>query len=217
MAKFQKEKQKLTSHSKNDPKAKRRTYVFVVLLAVVSILIYRHLSKLQKYEQLSEFPNQACVGIGVALENGLTFTSHDIDAKSLLPFNNFGSIGQHKCNIKKVVTSQKSYPDGSSESSGYELGADVLYFKSPDAAYEYAESFENKNYSWGVDEEGQRNGIPQTSLFTYIFADTAEPYFEAYTVQISKDCPLTESAFTNFDNNTSEIEMFARIILTQNF
>ena len=63
------------------------------------------------------------------------------------------------------------------------MGASVSYFASTKEAYKFAEEKINPLRYWGIDEEGQNNDNPQTSLFTFVVNDEKIPYFDAYTVK----------------------------------
>lgn len=160
--------------------------IWIVLAIVLALLLTREFDNLNRYKRLGSYPNLACVGIGVALRDGLDIKHYDFEAKVIAdnPSGHYGGVGQHKCTTGTVITDSKSSADGSGYAEGYQLGADVLYFKDAAAAYRFAEETANPSRSWGVDEAGSRSGIKQDkTLFTYIVTDVAEPYFEAYTVR----------------------------------
>lgn len=178
----------------------RRKFAWLIFTAVGLTLLalsLMSLRSLHKHASLGMYQNQACVGIGVALRNGIDLRKYDLDARTVDRSSGWQDVGQHKCATGTVVTQQAAGADGSGSASGYQLGADVVYFKTADAAYQYAEKVHNPTQSWGLDQEGQRNGIPQTSLFTFIHTDVPEPYFDAYTVRgnalmaLSLPCTMT--------------------------
>jgi hypothetical protein len=157
--------------------------VIVVLVLVAGIALLQRFQELNKYKILSQSSNQACVGLGISLENGANLSPFKFDAQSMARSGEWGEVGQHKCNTGVVVTKYTQNGYGSSETEGYELGANVIYFKDAKAAYKYADKVHNPTRYWSIDEEGEKQNIPQTSLFTFIVNDVKEPYFDSYTVR----------------------------------
>lgn len=175
-----------------------RKLLLVTVLVVAGFLVLNYQGKLERTEKLATYPNQACVGLGTALKNGLDLKHYDLKATSLTGHPMEGAVGQHKCIAGRVITERHYNPDGSGAESGYELSSDVVYFESPQAAYAHADTIQNKSRSWSVDEAGSRSGIKQDrSLFTYLVTDVKEPYFESYTVRdnalvlLSLPCPMS--------------------------
>lgn len=159
----------------------------MAVLIVMIVFSAKAWKDLQTYKSLAMYPNQACVGVGIAIKDGLQLNHYDFEARSLAGSDKStvaaGLIGQHKCTIGTVITDEIHNPDGSGSGGGYQLSSDILYFKSANNAYAFADKVENPRRSWSVDEAGVKRNIPQTSLFTYIVTNVKEPYFEAYTVR----------------------------------
>ncbi|HUP26374.1 MAG TPA: hypothetical protein VM124_01865 [Candidatus Limnocylindrales bacterium] len=187
-----------TTNKKFIPTKRFKLIAASIVAIAAGLMLICYVMKLQKYERLSTSSNQACIGIGIALKHGIELKHFDFDARGLVDPGQ-GKVAQYKCSVGTVVTKEWHNPDGSGGSEGYELGSDVLYFSNPESAYRFAEKVENPLHSWGIDQEGQAKGIPQTSLFTYLVTDAAEPYFEAYTVRdnavmhISLPCPMPKN------------------------
>jgi hypothetical protein len=188
-----------------------KTSAAIILILVVAGAFFLLSDHIKKFGKLAAYPNQACVGVGTALKNGIRLKHYTFDAHSNIgPLVNThsapaGFVGQHSCSIGTVVTKITKNKDGTSTSSGYELGAVVQYFKNADIAKKYAATTVNHTHSWSVDEAGVKQNIPQTSLFTFIVTNTVEPYFDSYTVRGSTvilqslPCPMS-SQLTNDQN-----------------
>lgn len=162
----------------------------LLILALIAVAIYAGLSanRLRRYQQLATYPNQACVAVGIGLENGLRPDGYDfnVTADSAPTINTHsapdGYMGMHKCSAGLIIASHVTESDGSRSDSGYELGSTVQYFRNNDTAYAFAQNSVNKQKYWGVDLNGQSK-ISQNSLFTFLKTDVPKPYFESYTVQ----------------------------------
>lgn len=140
--------------------------------------------QVNKYEQLLAMPNQACVGVSKASDNDVVLRSVELSATSQLYENDPDSkVAAFRCtigqNTKDLVKGQDV---AEVDSKGYELGAEVIYFDTAAAAKKYANDKVNPLRFWGLDQQGQQEGIPQTSKFTSnIYGSTL--YFDSYTVK----------------------------------
>ncbi len=196
---------------KKMPSGKKvQTVIVGLFLVFVALLVLSSGIELFRYRTLAAYPNQACVGVGMAAKAGFELKPYEIDAHSIVesafgfgigePKGNKGRIGQHVCKTGRVITEQITNPDGSGSSSGYELGANVIYFNSNGAAQDFAKLSANPSRNWSVNDVDAAGGIPQTSSFTYLVTDVKEPYFDAYTlrgqaiVYLNLPCRITSDA-----------------------
>jgi hypothetical protein len=173
-------KEKLMAKTKKNPKSEKYfmplAYSSVLLLAVILALLVGVLKQadvISKYELIEKIDNQACRYLnGQPTVNGsfdLNATAKQNDPKLVYECKNGQSASARNIQGKNI--------------GEYELGAKVMYFATNEEAEKYAEDNINPLRYWGVDEEGQQNGIPQTSEFTFIVTDEDVPYFDAYTVK----------------------------------
>lgn len=176
--------------------------VLVLLITLGIIFLSGQLKTLQLKARLASIPNQACISIGVALQNKLDLRHYDMSATSSVsketPEPN-GAVTGYKCEIGTVITASTE-----NEQSGYPLGSVVTYFKDSFSAEMSANEGLNKQRSWSVDEEGAKNGFKQSSLFTYIITDVSEPYFEAYTVRDNAIISITLPCSMSFQNDKNK-------------
>jgi hypothetical protein len=180
-----------------------------VLLAVIGILVVflllQQTTKWSRLNYMAGIPNQACRGVSEALKLGFTLDEPNIEATSSVftGRSRYKQVAQYKCNTGTFVTGSEKHPDGSKSKRGYSLGADVIYFRDNAAAYSYAEDIVNPTRYWGVDTEGQKNNIPQTSLFTFLETAVEEPYFDSYTVRdnrvfsLKMSCDVTKAELSD--------------------
>jgi hypothetical protein len=185
--------------------------IILVLAAVVTYGIFL-MNHVVRFGKLASYPNQACVGIGVALRNGVPLKHYSFDAHSnvspIFERHSDGFLGRHTCTIDMSVVKQTKNKNGTVTTQGYQLGATVQYFNSSAAALNFARDKANPARSWSVDEAGVKKNIPQTSLFTFIATTVPEPYFDSYTVRdaalvrLTMPCamPASLSKDQNFDN-----------------
>jgi hypothetical protein len=186
-------------------KYKNPYYALICLLvAAIAVLIYMVISQnsqLDMYGVMTKF-NPACGGLNVAFINEYDIypANPSLNASSkLYKSDKYDRTISFHCGIgviTQAATIQGKHIDG------YELGADVTYFKSQKDAENYADKVINPMRYWGVNPEGQ-DGIPQTSLFTFIvsdkaiFSDPKRAVFDAYSVKgntlvrISLPCSFT--------------------------
>lgn len=165
-----------TKNNKSDRHFVPFTVIVIVLLALIGTLLAgftRQADTIAKYELLEKIDNQACRYLDRQLSvNG----SFDLNVKA--PKNQPKLT--YTCLTGETTTAreiQGKFIDT------YGFGATVSYFSSNEEALKFAEEKVNPLRYWGVDEEGQKNGIPQTSHFTFIVTDEKVPYFDAYTVK----------------------------------
>lgn len=125
------------------------------------------------YELLEKIDNQACRYLDrqTGVNGGFDLNLNSPPNKPKITY---------KCLTGETVAAKEIHGKFIDE---YELGARVSYFSSNHEAEKFAEEQLNPLRFWGVDEEGQRNNIPQTSRFTFIIGDEKIPYFDAYTVK----------------------------------
>lgn len=167
-------------------------HLLVILLfalcGVLGIVIATQNDTIWKYELLEKIDNQACRYL-----NGQPGINGSFDFNVRAQDNQPKLV--YKCTIGQVTTAREIHGKYVGE---YELGASVMYFSTNDAAEHYSKENINPLRYWGVDEEGQKNGIPQTSKFTFIVTDEPVPYFDAYTVKanavlrVTLPCPNVE-------------------------
>lgn len=145
----------------------------LVLSGVLTSEVLKQYDHISKYELLEKIDNQACRYLDrqVGVNGGFDL---NVDALSNQPKLKYWCLTGDTVAAKEI---HGKFIDG------YELGASVLYFSSNQEAEKFAAEKINPLRYWGVDEEGQRNGIPQTSRFTFIVNDEKIPYFDAYTVK----------------------------------
>jgi hypothetical protein len=171
-------------------------YLLIVALLALCIALGAALAQqtdtIGKYELLEKIDNQACRYLAYQSQSGGINGSFDLN----LSARDNEPLLVYKCTNGQVTTDREIHGKGIGE---YELGAIVMYFATNEAAERYAEENINPLRYWGVDEEGQQNGIPQTSAFTFIVTDEPVPYFDAYTVKanavlrVSLPCPKAET------------------------
>ncbi|HEX8227538.1 MAG TPA: hypothetical protein VF572_06750 [Candidatus Saccharimonadales bacterium] len=199
-----------------EPKLTKPAYRRYLAYAVAAIIVIASIyiaDRQAKLSALTEYPNQGCIGLGSAVRNNIPLTHSDFEARinkgPLINTNSGpkGVIGWHNCNIGRVFTNLKAYPDGSASSRGYELGGSVVFFDTATDADQFGQ-MSNKNRSWSVDDATAKANYPQSGLHTYLVTDVKEPYFEAYTVRgttslnLSLPCPMEGFASKDlaFDN-----------------
>jgi hypothetical protein len=168
-----------TKNSKKDAKNYSQ-YVVVVAVALAALfgilgtsLLYKQAELIGKYELLEKIDNQACRYL-----DGQVAVNGGFDLEASAPKDRPKLV--YKCTTGEMTGAKVIH---GKPIDAYEFGASVQYFSSNEAAIKYAEEKVNPLRYWGVDEEGQKNGIPQTSRFTFIVTDEKVPYFDAYTVK----------------------------------
>lgn len=152
----------------------RMLFILIIgLCGAFGVALLKQESTIWKYELLEKIDNQACRYLDNQLGVNGSFdlsVNASVDEPKLT----------YKCTTGETVAAKEIH--GKSVAR-YELGATVSYFSSNEEAEKFAAEKLNPLRYWGVDEEGQRNGIPQTSRFTFIVNDENVPYFDAYTVK----------------------------------
>jgi len=169
---------------------------FAVLAAlamfVFGVVFYSSFTQQQatisKYQFLEKIDNQACRYLdGQGGVNGSFRFREDAAANTPLLVYKCYTGGQTQAKEIQGIYIDKYY-----------MGATVTYFATNKEALKYAEEKLNPLRYWGVNEEGQKAGIPQTSKFTFIVTDESVPYFDAYTVKgnavlrVSLPCSSTD-------------------------
>ncbi len=147
--------------------------VLVVFIGILIVAFTKQNDTIGKYELLEKIDNQAC-----------RYLERQIGVNGSFDLN----TNAPKNEPKLTYTCLTGESTEAREIQGkfidkYNLGAHVLYFSSNEEAVKFAEEKINPLRYWGVDEEGQKQGIPQTSKFTFIVSDEKVPYFDAYTVK----------------------------------
>ena len=173
MAKSNKKNKKLRNNSRQSLPLGVLTLVLFILLATLSIAFIKQQQIIGRYELLEKIDNQAC-----------RYLDNQPAVNGSFNLNTYTDQGEPQVTYT-CLTGETTEPK---EIHGkfidkYNLGASVSYFSSNEEALKFAEENLNPLRYWGVDQEGQKNGIPQTSLFTFIVNDAKSPYFDAYTVK----------------------------------
>lgn len=149
--------------------------IFALVLSFIVVLaaFIKQAELISKYELIEKIDNQACRYLDrqVAVNGAFDLTANAKDGQPKLTY--WCWTGE-KTSSKEI---HGKFIDA------YNFGAIVRYFSSNEEAEKFALEEINPLRYWGVDEEGQRNGIPQTSKFTFLVTDEAKPYFDAYTVK----------------------------------
>jgi len=137
------------------------------------VLFGRQAETIANYELLEKIDNQACRYLDrqIGVNGGFNLSPDAPAGKPKLIYH---------CHTGEITTAKEIH---GKQIDAYPFGAEVLYFSTHEEAVKYAEENINPLRFWGVDEEGQKNGIPQTSKFTFIVSDERIPYFDAYTVK----------------------------------
>ncbi len=147
--------------------------VLFTMLGSLVVLFTRQTETIGKYELLEKIDNQACRYLDKQKGVHGIFKLYD-DA----PKNKPKLV--YKCTTGELTKAKEIH---GKSIDAYQLGASVSYFSTNEEAIKFAEEKLNPLRFWGVDAEGQRNGIPQTSRFTFMVTDEQTPYFDAYTVK----------------------------------
>ncbi len=145
----------------------------LVLICVLQTQLFKQSELISNYELLEKIDNQACRYLdNQPFVNG-NFNLHN-SAPADKPQLTYTCLTGEKTTAKEIH---------GKHIDAYEMGASVSYFSTNEAAEKFAEEKLNPLRYWGVDEDGQNKGIPQTSHFTFIVTDEKVPYFDAYTVK----------------------------------
>ncbi len=143
------------------------------LIVLLTVNLVRQHELVSKYELLEKIDNQACRYLDrqAGVNGGFDL---EADSPQDKPRLTYWCLTGERVFARQV---QDKFVDE------YDFGARVLYFSSREEAEKHAQQSLSPLRNWGVDEEGQRNGMPQTSRFTFIVSDVEHPYFDAYTVK----------------------------------
>jgi len=182
--------------------------VFVIVLLAVGIgavtWLFVDLSqKVSQYKTVESLPNQACVGLSVASQNGFTVPTDGLSAS--FSTQNAESPLAYKCTIGLVAEKTEIHSRLVSE---YALGASVTYFESNEAAKEYAaKKLEPQRY-WSVPNPKK---IVHSFIASSVINDNkgldlnTSTYFDSYAVKdnavvrLSLPCRNINSNLSNSD------------------
>jgi len=162
--------------------------VLVIAFGLLIFVVLQQNSQIDKYKMLSKISNVACLGLSTAINGDYELNSanpHINATNQLYQSDEFNRTTGYHCGIG-LITQAMTIHGKSIE--GYEMGADVTYFKDPESAKNYAEKKINPLRYWGVGPEPEE-GIPQTGLFTFfvsdgaIYSDPDRAIFDAYSVK----------------------------------
>jgi hypothetical protein len=185
--------------------------------------------QISKYEQLVSVPNQACIGLGVASGKGINIDLAELNGSQFLYNNDSdGRTAVYACKIGiNTKAATKGLDVAQVDRNGYEMGAEVTYFKTQTEAEKYADKKVNPLRYWSVLHPV--GNISQETPFTSIIFGKPV-YFDSYTVKgvalvrISLPCgSVADSGSTSkqcpgYDSKAESIlESFAKSIKQLNF
>ena len=192
--------------------------LLVAIVFLLVIILSYTLNRYNKYQLLAKTPNQACIGLAKAQALGYSLNLSMLRATAKLYDHNSDQItGSYDCTVGSFTSNTQQAAKYTSNTQG----AEVIYFKSTQAAQKYAEAKVNPLCYFAVYASGTSLGnLPQTDLFVCTRFQPV-PYFDDYSVKgnalIRLVVPCKDSQACESENTIQVLKNFRQSVQLINF